>query len=60
MAQHGQRGELPDPLHAVLSKDRIRGDHRQFFLERLRNQQAVKRVAMMLSERFDSPDMRDR
>ena len=40
---------LADAFHAVLAENWVGGDDRQFFLQRLCNQQSVKGVAMMLA-----------
>jgi hypothetical protein len=34
-------GSLPDALHAVVAENRVGADDRKFFLQGLRNQQAV-------------------
>ena len=49
---------LPDALHAVVAKNRVGGDDREFFLDGLRHQQTVKGVAVMRGQRFHSPNMR--
>jgi hypothetical protein len=49
---------LPDALYTVLAENRVCRDDWQFLLKGLRNQQAVKGVAVMRTERFNAPHMR--